>query len=62
MRRLFEFALTARRAVATAKLRRSPLLADQNQNARDERQNSDHDCADPNMKESSDPNQNQIDS
>ena len=37
------------------------LLADQNQNACHQRQNSDHDGADGNMKKRSDPNKNQID-
>jgi hypothetical protein len=37
------------------------LFADQNQNARDERQNSHHDCADADVKERSDSNKDQVD-
>ena len=40
---------------------RSPLFADQNQNARYECQNSHHDCADADVKERSDSDENQID-
>jgi len=40
---------------------RSPLLADQNQNARYERHNSHHDCSDGDVKERSDSDENQID-
>jgi hypothetical protein len=36
------------------------LFADQNQNACYERDDSHHDCADPNVKERSDPNENEI--
>jgi len=37
------------------------LFANQNQNARYERYDSHHDCADSNVKERSDPDENQID-
>ena len=36
------------------------LFADQNQNARDERNHSQHDCSDADMKERSDSDENQI--
>ena len=49
----------------TPSLRRSwsaiNLFADQNQNARYERQNSHHDCSDADVKERSDSDENQID-
>jgi hypothetical protein len=40
---------------------RSRLFADQNQNARYERHNSHHDCADADVKERSDSDKNEID-
>jgi hypothetical protein len=55
------FFSTARRAVATEIVSRE-LFADQNQNARYKRYDSHCDCANPNVKERSDPDKNQIDS
>jgi hypothetical protein len=40
---------------------RSPLFADQNQNARNERHNSNYDWSDADVKERSDSDKNQID-
>ena len=63
MRRLVSpqhFSLTAHRG-GSIEIGSRELFADQNQNARYERNNSNHDCSDADVKERSDSDENQID-